>query len=53
MVAEWLEPREGVIIEWPLNGLSHKCREVIIKSRTGVREMRITIMITNRRKGNI
>ena len=32
-------PREGVIIEWPLNGQFHDAPEVILTSRTYVREM--------------
>ena len=31
--------REGVIIEWPLNGLFNGAVTVIITSRTDVREM--------------
>ena len=31
--------REGVIIEWPLNGQFHDARDVILTSRTHVREM--------------
>ena len=32
-------PREGVIIEWPLNGQFHDACDVILTSRTDVREM--------------
>ena len=32
-------PREGVIIECPLNGQYHDARDVILTSRTDVREM--------------
>ena len=31
--------REGVIIEWPLNGQFHEAPDVIITSRTEVSEM--------------
>ena len=31
--------REGAIIEWPLNGQFHDARDVILTSRTDVREM--------------
>ena len=31
--------REGVIIEWPLNGQFHDARDVILTSRTDIREM--------------
>ena len=30
-------PREGVIIEWPLNGQFHDARDVILTSRNEVR----------------
>ena len=33
------KPREGVIIECPLNGQYHDARDVILTSRTDVREM--------------
>ena len=32
--------REGVIIEWPLNGLFHDARDIILMSRTDIREMK-------------
>ena len=32
-------PREGVIIEWTLNGLFHDARDVILTSPTDVMEM--------------
>ena len=32
-------PREGVIIEWPLNGHFNDARDVILMSRTDVREL--------------
>ena len=31
--------REGVIIEYPLNGQYHDARDIILMSRTGIREM--------------
>ena len=34
-----MQPREGVIIEWPLNGQFHDTRDVILTSRTNVREL--------------
>ena len=36
---EYIRPREGVIIEWPLNGQFHDARDIILTSRTDVREM--------------
>ena len=38
-VLSCLGPREGVIIQWPLNGQFHDARGVILTSRTDVREM--------------
>ena len=35
----WYSPREGVIIECPLNGQIHDARDVILTSRTDVRGM--------------
>ena len=32
-------PREGVIMEWPLNGQFHDAHDVILTSRTDAREM--------------
>ena len=32
-------PREGVIIEWPLNGHFNDARDVVLTSRTEVREL--------------
>ena len=32
-------PREGVIIEWPLNGQFHDAGDLILTSQTDVREM--------------
>ena len=34
-----MRPREGVIIEWLQNGQFHDARDVILMSRTDVREM--------------
>ena len=36
---EECKPREGVIIECPLNGQYHDTRDVILTSRTDVREI--------------
>ena len=38
-ICAWSLAREGVIIEWPLNGQFHDARDVILTSRTDVREM--------------
>ena len=35
-IQDWLRPREGVIIEWPLNGQFHDAVTVILTSRTAV-----------------
>ena len=32
-------PRDGVIIEWPLNGLFHYAPDIILTSQTDVRDM--------------
>ena len=34
-----IHSREGVIIEWPLNGQFHDARDVILTSQIDVREM--------------
>ena len=42
-------PRYSVIIDWPLNCLSHDARDVIITSRTDVRQLVDTMTMMNRR----
>ena len=43
MLATLLEPREGVIIECPLNDLFHNVVTVILTSRMGVSEMVVNV----------
>ena len=46
-----LDPREGVIIECPLNGQFHDRRDVIITSRMAVSNNFITVTV-NQNIGN-
>ena len=38
-------PREGVIIERPLNDLFHDCRDVILTSRMAVSNIFLTVAV--------
>ena len=45
LYSEWLDPREGVIIECPLDGQYHDRRDVILTSRMAVSNNFITVTV--------